>query len=56
MNTIIFYHHYREMKEEIARMSKLDDIKNEDFRSVQSYMESCSMETARIKFSLRGKM
>ena len=32
------------------------EIQNEDFRNVQSYMNSCSIETARIKFSLRGKM
>ena len=48
--------HYEEMKEEMAKISKLDDIKHEDFRSVQSYMKSCSIESARMKFSLRGRM
>ena len=44
------------MKEEMSRMTKLDEIKDEDFRNVQSYMNSCSIETARMTFSLRGKM
>ena len=33
----IFNQHYREMKEEINRMKKLQPIKNEDFTEVQNY-------------------
>ena len=52
----IFYHHYKEMKEDIAKMAKLQDIKHEDFREVQPYMKSCAIEQARLKFSLRSQM
>ena len=34
VNGEIFYHHYKEMKEDIFKMKKLEDIKNEDFREV----------------------
>ena len=37
-------------------MKKLEDIQNEDFREVQSYMKCCAIEQARLTFSLRSKM
>ena len=52
----IFYHHYKEMKEDMSKLTKLEDIKNEDFREVQDYMKCCAIEQARLTFSLRSKM
>ena len=52
----IFYHHYKELKKEMDSKEKCKDIKHEDFREVQSYMKTNSIENARMKFSLRAKM
>ena len=35
----IFYHNYLEMKLEINKYDKLEDVKNEDFREVPEYMK-----------------
>ena len=35
---------------------KCEEIKHEDFREVQQYMKNLSIESARMKFSLRAKM
>ena len=56
VNEEIFFHHYKEMKEDMDRLKKLEDIKNEDFRQVQEYMKCCAIEQARLTFSLRSKM
>jgi hypothetical protein len=52
----IFYHHYRELKKEMEEKDKCQEIKHEDFREVQPYMKNLSIESARMKFSLRAKM
>ena len=44
----IFYHHYKKIKEDIAKMTKVEDIKHENFREVQAYMKLCSIEKARL--------
>ena len=56
VNEEIFHHHYKEMKEDISKMKKLEDIKNEDFREVKDYMKSCAIKQARLKLSLRSQM
>ena len=52
----IFYHHYKVMKEDMAELTKLKDIKNEDLREVQYYMKYCAIEQTRLKLSLRSKI
>ena len=53
---MIYYHHYKDMKEQIQRSSKLDKIKHEDFRKEQSYMEDRSIDRCRTKFWIRTEM
>ena len=48
----IKYNHMKELKKEIKRFEKLDDISNDDFRNTQSYMKYHSLEFCR---SLRTK-
>ena len=52
----VYYHHLKELKKEIHRFKKLDNIKNEDFRGTQSYMKHHSMEFCRMAFRLRTEM
>ena len=49
-------HHYKELKEEIASMKKLDPIKDEDFRNTQSYFTDKSIENGRMSFRIRCQM
>ena len=53
---MIYYHHYKDIKEQIQRSSKLDKIKHEDFRKAQSYMEDRSIDRCRTKFWIRTEM
>ena len=52
----MFYHHYKEMKDKISQMDKLESIKHEDFTKPQPYMSECNVERARLMFSLRCRM
>ena len=52
----IFYSHYKSMKEEICSSSKLEGIKNEDFRNIQPYFLDKSVENARLAFRIRTKL
>ena len=52
----IFYSHYESMKEEISRSSKLEDIKDEDFRKIQPYFLDKSIENTGIAFRIRTKL
>ena len=52
----VFFHNYKEMKCEMERYRKLEDIKHEDFRKPQNYMESKSVENARMAYRIRCKM
>ena len=49
-------HHYKEMKEEIKKMKKLDPIKHEDFSEAQKYLQDKSIENGRTAFKLRSQM
>ena len=49
-------HHYKEMKEEISKMKKLDPIKHEDFSEAQKYLQDKSIENGRTAFKLRSQM
>ena len=52
----IFFHHLKDLNEEMKKFSKLEDISNGDFRNIQSYMKHHSMEFSRMAFRLRTKM
>ena len=48
--------HYEEMIKEVKSKTKLDHIKNEDFREVQKYFEEKSVENTRMAFKIRTHM
>ena len=49
----IFYHHMNDLKIEMKKYEKLDDISNGDFRTMQSYMKDFCLEHCRMGFRLR---
>ena len=52
----IFYSHYISMKQEIDGSSKLEEIRNQDFRHIQPYFMEKSMANTRLAFRIRTKM
>ena len=56
INEAIFFSNYREMKEEMEDKSKLEGVRNEDFREVQEYMKDKAIENVRMAFRVRTKM
>ena len=53
---VVFYKNYIDMKADMERYKKLEDIKNEDFRYVQKYMENKSLDNVRMAYRIRCKM
>ena len=53
---MIYYHHYKDMKEQLYKSTKLDKIKHEDYTKEQSYMEDRSIDRCRTKFRIRTEM
>ena len=52
----IFDNHYEDMKNTINTKSKLEAIKEDDFKEVQSYFHDKSVEKARMAFKIRTQM
>ena len=52
----IFYHNYLEMKLDINKYDKLEDVKNEDLWKVPEYMNIKSLDKVKMAFSIRCKM
>ena len=52
----IFNHHYEAMKKEMDGMTKLEPIKNDDFRQAQEYFKNKSIENGRMAFRIRSQM
>ena len=52
----IFYSHYKDLKEELSTSKKLEEIQNEDFRTIQPYFKEKSVENTRLVFRIRTKM
>ena len=52
----IFYSNYKDMKTEMEKYEKLEDIKHEDFRKEQDYMHGKSVEKARLAYRIRTKL
>ena len=53
---MIYYHHYKDMKEQLYKSTKLDNIKHEDFTKEQKYLEDRSIDRCRTKFRIRTEM
>ena len=51
----IFYHDYKELKCEINKYKKLEDVKDEAFRELPNYMYMKSLENMRMAFRIRSK-
>ena len=56
MEEAIFFHNYKEMKQELQGYKKLEDIKDNDFTKMPEYMEDKSLENARMAFRIKSKM
>ena len=52
----IFENHYEDMVNTIKTKSKLEEIKDDDFREVQPYFHDKSVESTRMKFKIRTHM
>ena len=46
----VVLHHLKEIKEEMKPLSKMDKIRNQDTRQMQSYMKQKSLENSRLEF------
>ena len=55
MEQATFFHHYKEMKQELEKCSKLEDIKHNDFTKLPEYMEEKCLEMARLAFRIKLK-
>ena len=52
----IFFHNYEEMKQDLQRYKKLEDIKDDDFTKMPDNMKDKSLENARMSFRIKSKM
>ena len=52
----IFENHYNEMVEKVKKQTKLEDIKEEDFRELQPYSDDKSVDNGRMAFRIRSQM
>ena len=52
----IFENHYSDMVEKVKKQTKLEDIKDEDFRDVQPYFDDKSVDNGRMAFRIRSQM
>ena len=52
----VFFHNYKEMKEDINKCEKLEDVQHEDMRELPDYMMEKSVEKVRMAFRIRTKM
>lgn len=56
MEEAIFYHNYKEMKQELQSFKKLEDIKDNDFTKMPKYMEDKSLDKSRMAFRIKSNM
>ena len=52
----VFYHHYKDMKENMEQSKKMEKIKHEDFRKEQDYMDSRLLDSCRTQLKVRLEM
>ena len=53
---MIFFNHYKDLKEELEKSKKMEEVKHQDYRLPQPYMEDKSIERCRTKFRLRTQL
>ena len=57
INEAVFYNNYKEIKEDMNSYRKLEDIRNEDFRSLPDYIiKDKSLDKVRMAYRIRTKM
>ena len=57
INEAVFYNNYKNMKEDMKSYKKLEDIRNEDFRSLPDYiLKEKSLDKVRMAYRIRCKM
>ena len=57
VNEAVFYHDYKEKKEDMEKYKKLEDIKHEDFWYLPDYMiKEKSVDKVRLARRIRIKM
>ena len=57
MTEAIFYHDYKEKKDDMEKYRKLEDIKHEDLRYIPDYIsKEKSIEKVRLAYRIRSKM
>jgi hypothetical protein len=52
----VFYNHYKDMKEELKKFSKLDKIKHENYTKEKDYINDRSVDRSRKTFRMRTEM
>ena len=53
----VFYHNYREMKEDMMKYRRLEEIRHHDFRCLPDYIaKEKSLEKVRLAYGVRTKM
>ena len=53
----VFYHNYSEMKEDMLKYKKLDQIRHQDFRNLPEYIvKEKSIEKVRLAYRIRTNM
>ena len=58
-NTIkqaVFDHHYKELKETIAKSKKMEKHKDENYKEIPEYMKGKSVENCRMAFRIKCEM
>ena len=56
MEEAIFFHNYKEMKQDLQGYKKLEDVKDNGFTKIPEYMEEKSLEKSRMSFRIKSKM
>ena len=52
----IFINHYKDLKKEMDKSSKMESIKHEDFRNEKDYMKEKSVDKIREQFRIRTQL
>ena len=52
----MFYHHYKDVKEQMEKSKKMEKIKHEDFRKEQDYLDCRSLDSCRTQLRIRLEM
>ena len=53
---MIFFDHYKDLKEELYKSKKMEGVKHKDYWVAQPYLEDKSIERCRTKFRIRTQL